>query len=132
MTTLRSSGHIAGTTGLSSAALRSDDPVFAAIARHRKAYTAHAELFEEWNSNNQDPPAVLARAAGEAEAEALNTLLATTPMTLAGAVAVCRYIAECQPPDVPSRSTGCIFWEGEERKIVAFLQRLADCMAKHA
>jgi hypothetical protein len=135
MTTLTRRGLVAGTAtlpALSTSALAMDDPAFASIARHRKAYAAHAKLFNQWDGGNQDPSAELARAAGDAEAEALNALLGTTPTTLAGAVALCRYIAECQPPDVPAQSMGSIFWEGDATKAIAFMQRLADCMAKHA
>jgi hypothetical protein len=124
---------MAGTAALpalSTSAPAVDDPVLSAIARHREAYAAHAELFKEWNCRNQDPPAELATAAGDAEAEALNTLLGTTPTTLAGAIAVCRYIAECQPPNL--RTPGAIFWDGDEQKAIGIMQRLADCMAKHA
>ena len=134
MTTLTRRGLVAGTAALpalSSSALAVHDPAFAAIARHREAYAAHAKLFNRWDGRNQDPPAALARAAGNAEAKALNALLGTTPTTLAGAVALCRYIAECQPP-VPTPGPGAIFWDGDEHKAIAFMQRLADCMAKHA
>jgi hypothetical protein len=133
MTTVTRRGLMAGTVtlpGLSSSALPVDERAFAAIARHRKAHAAHAELFKELNGSNQDPPAVLTRAAGEAEAAALNALLGTTPTTLAGAVAMCRYIADCQSPGAPG--PGAIFWDGDEHKAIAFMQRLADCMAKYA
>jgi len=133
MTTVTRRGLMAGTaalSGLSDSALPVDEPAFAAIARHREAHAAHAELFKGSNRSNQDPPAVLTRAAGNAEAAALNALLGTTPTTLAGAVAVCRYIAERQSPDAPS--LGAIFWDGDEHKAIAFMQRLADCMAKYA
>lgn len=133
MTTLTRRGLMAGTAALpalSGSAPVSNDPAFAAIARHREAYVAHAALFNDWNGRNQDPPAELARSAGDAEAQALDVLLKTTPTTLAGAVAVCRYIALCQPPDAPT--PGAIFWDGDENKAIAFIRRLADCIAKHA
>jgi hypothetical protein len=78
MTTLTRRGLVAGTAALPAlptSALAVDDPAFAAIARHRKAYAAHAKLFNPWDGRNQDPPAELAKAAGDAEAGALNALL---------------------------------------------------------
>ena len=134
MTTLTRRGLMAGTAplvALSTSALAMDDPAFAVIARHREAHVAHTALFNEWNGRNQDPPTELVRAAGDAESEALKALLRTTPTTLAGAIAMCRYIAECQPPNLPTYGTGAIFGDGGENKAISFMQRLADCMAQH-
>jgi hypothetical protein len=71
-------------------------------------------------------------AALKAQENALEALLGTTSTTLAAAIAVCRYIAEVQPPDDENMGCGFIFWDGEENEAVRFIGRLADCMAKHA
>jgi hypothetical protein len=55
----------------------------------------------------------------------------TTPTTLAGSVALMRYIAECQPLDVPNDGCGPVFWEGDENKVVGLMARVADYVEKH-
>jgi hypothetical protein len=123
---------VAGTAALPALAvpaLAANDPILAAIERHRAARTGRLKLLDHYG--NQDPPEDIGGAAWNGESDALRALLTTTPTTLAGAVALMRYIADCQPPDEENLGCGVIFWEEDENKAIGVMVRIADCIAKH-
>ncbi len=81
------------------------DPIFAAIAHRRATIAAHnvalKEIAAEEKSRDKKRGAGLAeakkreRAAGNGDAEAIRALFRTVPTTLAGVLALLRYVAEC-------------------------------------
>jgi hypothetical protein len=97
---------LAPTAGLA-ATTTEVDPIFAAIKKHREAWKASAEawtvagdleeaLVLRGERQDESPPYVEAQARadglGEAAVQLKEALLETTPTTLAGALAVIRYV----------------------------------------
>ena len=78
----------------------SDDPIFAAIERHRAVYAAHiagveADLDDHWHE-----------ASSNAEIGAAMALVADPPTTLAGAAALTAYALEYKLSDLSWPDTG--------------------------
>jgi hypothetical protein len=63
------------------------DPIYAAIQRHRDAYAARGAALEA--RRDDDTGAMF-----ELDFNARNDLITTHPTTIAGAAALCRYVAE--------------------------------------
>lgn len=94
---------LAHTATASSFAAGSEDPIFAVIEQHRAACTAYNEAisnhtaFEESGSEDEAALAMLdaevERAYQHMEYKVGGELLETLPTTLAGIVALCRYVA---------------------------------------
>jgi hypothetical protein len=101
-------------------ARKMDDPIYAAIERHRLADAAYVAALDRG-----DTEAVKA-ACSEREALALVAMLRTKPETLAGALAVLRYVADWAENNDVGLFQG---WSSPQRSAgAAFLPMIADAI----
>jgi hypothetical protein len=106
------------------------DPIFAAIERHREAWRAFTEdvavAFDLEEAGNKSVDAdTLANARGDVAEDLKNALLETKPTTLAGALAVIRYVNSYYSEPTDSRPVGYheLF---EDEEYFTFLTTIGD------
>jgi hypothetical protein len=86
---------------IAAAAPDEPDPIFAAIEERRATIAAHnialKDSASEQRANGEGLPQVKwrERVARNADAKAIRTLFSTVPTTLAGVLALVRYVADC-------------------------------------
>jgi hypothetical protein len=74
----------------------SDDPIFEVIEAHRRAEASWWEATRAHGRREDSKGASMVEALLDAARQATVRLFSTTPTTLSGAIALLRYIAECE------------------------------------
>lgn len=94
---------LAGVAVVATLSAISDDPVFAAIKKHRRLHAQHAAALSAANRDRAARKATgltrlqkRERAACEAVCKASRALIATQPATIAGTLALVAYATECR------------------------------------
>jgi hypothetical protein len=114
------------------AAIRDEpDPIFAAIEDRRATISAHNVALKDSAAeqrNGEGLPQVKwrERVARNADAKAIRTLFSTVPTTLAGVLALVRYVAEC---DAAGDDIWMVYMTDEDEPVYGYQALFASVIA---
>jgi hypothetical protein len=120
------------TGSIAGAAPDQSDPIFAAIEERRATITAHNAALKDSAAEERVNGAGLVQAkwrervASNADAKAIRTLFSTVPTTLAGVLALVRYVEEC---DAAGDDIWMVYMTDEDEPVYGYQALFASVIA---